>query len=34
MPHKIIMDDIFEEMINEIVYIKLNNYIKQPQKNK
>ncbi len=28
MPHKIILDDIFEEIFDDISYIKLNSYIK------
>lgn len=27
MPHKIIMDDVIDEMIETISYIKLNTYI-------
>ena len=27
MPHKIILDDIFEEIFDDISYIKLNSYI-------
>lgn len=27
MPHKIILDDIFEEIFDDIFYLKLNSYI-------
>ncbi len=27
MPHKIILDDIFEEIFDDISYLKLNSYI-------
>ena len=27
MPHKIILDDIFEEICDDISYLKLNSYI-------
>lgn len=28
MPHKIIMEDVIDEMLDNISYIKLNTYIK------
>ena len=27
MPHKIILDDIFEEIFDDISYLKLNSYV-------
>ena len=27
MPYKIILDDVFEELFDDITYIKLNSYI-------
>ncbi len=28
MPHKILMEEVIDEMLNNISYIKLNTYIK------
>ncbi len=32
MPNKILVDDIIEEMLNNIDYIKLNTYLKLERK--
>lgn len=33
MPHKILLDDIFEELFDDILYIKLNTYVFDEKKN-
>lgn len=33
MPHKILLDDIFEELFDDILYIKLNTYVLDEKKN-
>lgn len=33
MPHKILLDDLFEELFDDILYIKLNTYVFDEKKN-